>query len=179
MQPKYAQKAMWETPRLPSYFPVQRFLTFKSQGVGVVPMDPKTVFARLAQKKAEYPIAAVSWLLQAYHPASSDMCLKNKIQPRGNCVRIIIDLNPPPPWPTTGGHSTKINFPHTYDLWPLVAKHKCGLMVQSHINTNQNWLVFINHLLANNVTSSVRHLYATLYKWMGKHTVGSVIKILN
>ena len=40
MQPKYAQKAMWETPRLPSYFPVQRFLTFKSQGGGGGPYGP-------------------------------------------------------------------------------------------------------------------------------------------
>ena len=33
------------------------------------------------KKNPEYPDAAVSWLLHANHPASSDMCLK-KIAPR-------------------------------------------------------------------------------------------------
>ena len=40
----------------------------------------KSVYAR-QRENAEYPHAAVSWLLHAYHPASSGMSLK-KIAPR-------------------------------------------------------------------------------------------------
>ena len=40
-------------------------------------MDPKSFRA----SNAEYPDAAISWLLHAYHPALSDMCLK-EIAPR-------------------------------------------------------------------------------------------------
>ena len=41
-------------------------------------MDPKSVFAR-QRKNAEYPDAAVSWLLHAYRPTSSGMCLNTLI----------------------------------------------------------------------------------------------------
>ena len=40
-------------------------------------MDPKISF-----RDALYSLAAVSWLLQAYHAVFSDMCLKKKIAPR-------------------------------------------------------------------------------------------------
>ena len=73
-------------------------------------------------------------------------------------------------WPPTGGHSTKIIF-HihaTFDLWWL----NCGLMVLWYnilIKINQR---FIKHLLVNNVTSSIRHLRPTLYKWREKTCCG-------
>ena len=40
----------------------------------------KSIFAH-QRENAEYPDAAVSWLLHAYHPESYGMCL-NKIAPR-------------------------------------------------------------------------------------------------
>ena len=49
-----------------------------------------------------------------------------------NCVTVSMD----PPLTTNWTTINKNNFPHTHDLWPLVAIHKCGLMILSHINTN-------------------------------------------
>ena len=43
-------------------------------------MDPK-ISLRASARITEYPDAVVSLLLHAYHPTSSDMCLKKKIAP--------------------------------------------------------------------------------------------------
>ena len=83
-----------------------------------VSMDPKISF-RASARKCRIPDPAVFWLLHAYHPASSDMCLKIiwRLALRGNCFRDPMD----PRLTTNGKTLDKNNFLHTRDLWPLVA----------------------------------------------------------
>ena len=126
----------------------------------------KSVFAH-QHENAEYPDAAVSRLLHAYHPASSGMCLK-KFAPR--CAAIALGSLWTPHWPPTGRHSTKIIF-HihvTFDLWWL------------YINVDL-WYYHISILIKIN-QCFINHLHADIYfypysyttctppctKWMGK-----------
>ena len=79
--------------------PVVRGVTLQwSKGV---PVDPK-----------EYSVAAISWLLQPYHPAFSDKRLKKpRLALRGNCVKVPMDLAVDHRW-----EDNKNYFPHTSDL---------------------------------------------------------------
>ena len=92
----------------------------------------KSVFAR-QRENAEYPDAAVSWFFTCLPPRIFWHVFEKKSRRalRGNCVRVPMD----PPLTTNGTTVDKNNFPHTRDVWPLVAIHKCGLMILSHINT--------------------------------------------
>ena len=89
----------------------------------------KSVFEHQC-RNAEYPDTAVSGLLHAYHPTSSGMCLKK------HHAQLQLGSLWTPPLTTNGTTLHKNNYPYTCDLWPLVAIHKCRLMLLSHISTN-------------------------------------------
>ena len=111
----------------------------------------KSVLARQWRENTEYPDAAITWLLHAYSLASSGMGFKKKkkkkkkkkIAPplRGNCVRVPMD----PPLTTNGTTLDKYNFPHTRDLWSLVAIP--GTIEQRGLETNHQSLSYEHTML--------------------------------
>ena len=111
-----------------------------------VPMNPK-----------EYHVAAVSLL---------NIRLKKKISPR--LVRLLMDLSVDHQREDT----QRLNF-STYE-WSLTSSlvdtHKCELMVLSNIIVS-----LLKSCTWWYVISSIRHLYVTLYKWMGKTWSGKSV----
>ena len=104
-------------------------------------MDPKIskpVFAR-QRENTDFPEAAILWLLHAYYPVSSGMCLKKKSHRalRGNCVRV-----PMNPLDHKGTTIDKINFPHTSDLWPLFYETYVTTRPAQHFITVQQFITF-------------------------------------
>ena len=102
---------------------------------GGVPLDSKISFWASAQKRR------ISWhccflTLTCLPPRIFWHVFEKKKKMRralcSNCVRVTMDH----PLTTNGTRLDKTNFPHTRDLWPLVAMHKGGLMILSHINAN-------------------------------------------
>ena len=103
-------------------------------------MDPKISFRASAWK------CKIFWCCRfltftCFPPRIFWHVFEKKSHPRlgGNCVRILMD----PLLTTNGTALDKINFPHTHDFWPLVAIHKCGLMIHrrlAHPVVHQMWL---------------------------------------
>ena len=100
-----------------------------------VPMDPKISFRAAARKRK------VSWCCRYLNVT----CLPPYIfwhvfekNCAARCAAIALGSLWTPLLTTNGTTLYKINFPHTRDLWLLVAIHKCELMILSHINTNWN-----------------------------------------
>ena len=116
----------------------------------------KSVFVR-QRENVDYPNAAVSSFFTYLPPLifwhlsvkKQNKTKQNKTKKkkktshcklRGNCLRVpttnngtILDIN---------------NFPHTRGLRPMVAIHKCGLMLSSHINTDKDQLRGDNWMLS-------------------------------
>ena len=123
-------KTTWSTKiPMPFWSSLDNLLFFFQKGVDNFEIEHKTclksIFVRQCEN-AEYPDAAVSRLLHAYHPASSilEMITFGHVfeeNRAARCMAIALGSLWTPRWPPKGRHSTKIIF-HvhvTFDLWWL------------------------------------------------------------